>query len=68
MCLVSCWVETVDGKPLVLNETHNMGAFIKGSSLINFNAYLQGESQALVDRNIGLGAFYTALSFTLSYD
>lgn len=61
-------LETVDGKPLVLNEIHNMGAFIKGSNLINFNAYLQGESQALVDRNIGLGAFYAALSFTLSYD
>lgn len=61
-------LETVDGKPLVLNKTHDMGTFIKGSNEINFNAYLQGETAALADKAIGVGSFYATLNFMLGYE
>ena len=61
-------LETSDGKPLPLNKTHSMGELVNGDNLMVFNAYLQGGAQALVDRSIGLGAFYAALNFMLIYD
>lgn len=61
-------LETTAGKPLPLNKTHDMGKLVTGENLISFNAYLQGESTAMTDRTIGLGAFYAALNFTISYE
>lgn len=61
-------LETTDGKHLLLNKAHDMGAFVEGSHLISFNAYLQGEPQALADRSIGLGSFNAVLNFTLNYE
>ena len=61
-------IETIDGKPLALNKIHDMGTLVKGDNLISFNAYLQGESAALADKSIGLGSFFSALNFMLSYE
>ena len=61
-------LETAGGKLLALNKTHAMGTLVKGDNLIDFNAFLQGESQALADRSIGLGSFHAALNFTISYE
>lgn len=61
-------LETSSGKPLALNKTHDMGAMIKGDNLIAFNAYLQGNTQALVNKSIGVGAFQSTMSFTISYE
>ena len=61
-------LETIDGRPLPLNKTHDMGKIKKGDNSINFNVYLQGEPQALADKSIGLGWFYASLNFALSYD
>ncbi|CAI8882152.1 type 1 fimbrial protein [Pseudomonas zeae] len=61
-------LETPGGKPLVLNKIHDMGALIKGDNLISFNAYLQGETKAMQNKSIGLGVFYSIMSFTVSYE
>lgn len=61
-------LETKGGELLALNKAHDMGSFVKGENLISFNAYLQGQTQALADQNIGLGSFYAALNFTISYE
>ena len=61
-------LETTEGMPLSMHKTHSLLELVKGDNLIEFNAYLQGSSQALADRSIGLGAFYAALNFTLSYE
>lgn len=61
-------LESAGGKPLLLNKTHDMGEFVKGDNLINFNAYLQGEPQALAEKNIGLGGFSASLEFVVGYE
>lgn len=61
-------LETSGGKPLLLNKTHDMGALIKGENLVTFNAYLQGETKALVNKSIGVGAFQSVMGFTVSYE
>ena len=61
-------LETINGVPLLLGDTHGMGALVKGENRISFNAYLQGEPKALADKSIGLGGFNTSLEFTISYD
>lgn len=61
-------LETTGGKLLSLNKTHDMGEFVKGDNLINFNVYLQGEPKALADKSIGLGEFSASLKFIVDYE
>jgi type 1 fimbria pilin len=61
-------LETLKGSALPLNKRHNMGTFVSGDNLISFNAYLQGEPEALKNRTLGLGEFKASLTFALSYE
>lgn len=61
-------LETTGGTPLPLNKTHNMGKLASGDNLVSFNAYLQGEPKALVNRSLGLGDFDASLTFALNYE
>ncbi|MBP5107437.1 fimbrial protein [Pseudomonas protegens] len=61
-------LETINGVPLLLGDTHGMGELVKGENRMIFNAYLQGETKALADKSIGLGWFYASMEFTISYE
>lgn len=61
-------LETIDGVPLLLGDTHSMGKLVKGENRVRFNAYLQGVPKALADKSIGLGWFNASLEFTISYE
>lgn len=61
-------LETPGGMALPLNKTHRMRELVSGDNLINFNAYLQGEPEALAKRSLGLGDFEASLTFALSYE
>lgn len=61
-------LESTAGKLLPLSKTHDMGELVTGNNVISFNAYLQGEPQALADRSIGLGSFSAALNFAVTYE
>lgn len=61
-------LETTGSKALPLNKTHRIRELDSGDNLISFNAYLQAESEALANRDLGLGDFEASLTFTLSYE
>lgn len=61
-------LETTTGTALPLNQTHSMGELTSGNTTLNFNAYLQGEPEALASRTLGEGEFAAALTFALSYE
>lgn len=61
-------LESSSGKLLRLNKIHDMGKFYKGNNLVGFNAFLQGETQALAEKNIGLGTFSTSLKVVVGYE
>lgn len=61
-------LETTSGMALPLNHTHRMGELASGDNVISLKAFLQAEPKALTDHSIGLGSFYAALTFNLSYE
>ncbi|WP_342622213.1 fimbrial protein [Pseudomonas alkylphenolica] len=61
-------LETTAGTALPLNKSHRMGELASGDNLISFNAYLQGEPEALANRSLGLGDFEASMTFALSYE
>ncbi|MGN7442889.1 MULTISPECIES: fimbrial protein [Pseudomonas] len=61
-------LESTSGDALPLNKTHPMKVLASGDNLVSFNAYLQGEPEALAKRTLGLGAFDASLTFALSYE
>ncbi|MDD2047818.1 fimbrial protein [Pseudomonas putida] len=61
-------LETTAGTALPLNKSHRMGELSSGDNLLNFNAYLQGEPEALANRSLGLGDFEASMTFALSYE
>ncbi|MNJ73361.1 hypothetical protein D3C77_701470 [compost metagenome] len=61
-------LETMGGSALALNKVHRMGELSRGDNLVSFNAYLQGEPEALANRSLGLGDFEASLTFALSYE
>ncbi|QHF28038.1 hypothetical protein PspR32_09605 [Pseudomonas sp. R32] len=61
-------LETIEGVPLPLNKTHQIGVLSSGDNLLSFNAYLQGEPKVLAKRTLGQGDFEASLTFALSYE
>ena len=61
-------LEKPDGGALPMNKSHRMKQLGSGDNIVNFNAYLQGEPEALANKTLGLGSFEVSLTFSLDYE
>lgn len=61
-------LETTNGSALPVNRSHRMAQLSSGDNVVNFNAYLQGEYDALANKTLGLGAFEVSIIFSLEYE
>lgn len=64
---VGIGIETLQGKPLPLGEVSDEQSISDGANVIELQAYVQGEPQAIADHSIGAGVFNATSTFTLDY-
>jgi type 1 fimbria pilin len=65
---IAIGMETPEGKPLPLNQTGQKYPLAKGSTLIAFKAYVQGEAEAIARKTIERGPFSAVATFSLEYE
>jgi type 1 fimbria pilin len=65
---IAIGMETPEGKPLPLNQTRQKYPLGKGSNLIAFKAYVQGEPEAIAKETIERGPFSAVATFSLEYE
>ncbi|HIE1062984.1 TPA: fimbrial protein [Serratia marcescens] len=65
---VAIGIETPGGQPIALNQPGQRYSLNAGGNIINLQAYVQGEPQAIANRSIVYGAFTSAATFTLEYE
>lgn len=65
---VAIGLEAADGKPIALNQPGQSYPLKAGGNIINLQAYVQGEPQAIATRSITYGAFSAVATFTLEYE
>ncbi|HIE1062989.1 TPA: fimbrial protein [Serratia marcescens] len=64
---VAIGIETPDGQAIALNKSGNSFPLNAGNTVINLQAYVRGEPQAIANRSIIYGAFTSVVTFTLTY-
>ncbi|EOV8484581.1 fimbrial protein [Klebsiella aerogenes] len=65
---VAIGLETQQGKQLLINETSEQYILQEGENLISLNAYVQGEPEAIRNKDIGRGSFSATATFSLEYE
>ncbi|WP_064540185.1 fimbrial protein [Buttiauxella ferragutiae] len=65
---IAIGLETPEGKPLAVNLAGQKYPLAKGSNLIAFKAYVQGEPDAIANEAIERGPFSTVATFSLEYE
>ncbi|ATM76049.1 MULTISPECIES: fimbrial protein [Serratia] len=65
---IAIGLEAADGKPLPLNHAGERYLLAKGSNLMVFKAYVQGEPEALAEKTINRGPFNAVATFSLEYE
>lgn len=65
---VAIGMETPQGQPLPLNQQSGGYTLTDGSNVINLQAYVRGEPEAITHKTIGRGVFTTIATFTLGYE
>lgn len=60
-------IETLQGSPLPLEVASDEQALVAGDNVIELQAYVRGEPQAIQNRSIVAGAFSASSTFTLEY-
>jgi type 1 fimbria pilin len=64
---VAVGLENQDGSPLKINVASPTVALQAGDMALGFQAYVQGEPDALINRRIGHGQFTATTTFLLDY-
>lgn len=64
---IALGIETGDGKLVPLNKTALPYLLSTGSNVLQFQAYVQGEPQAIAQKKINPGAFSAVATFTIEY-
>ncbi len=65
---VGIGLETQEGKALPLNSASEKFRLSAGSNMINLQAYVKGEPEAIQNKSIGRGTFSAVTTFTLEYE
>ncbi|CAI1000446.1 Fimbrial adapter papK precursor [Serratia fonticola] len=65
---IAIGIEAADGKPLPLNHAGHQYPLAKGSNLMVFKAYVEGEPEALANKTIQRGPFNAVATFSLDYE
>lgn len=65
---IAIGMETADGTLLPLNKSGQKYSLVKGSNMIVFKAYLEGEPEAIVNKTIERGSFSAVATFRLEYE
>lgn len=65
---VGIGLETQEGKTLPLKSASEKLELSEGSYMINLQAYVQGEPEAIKNRSIELGTFSAVATFSLEYE
>lgn len=65
---IALGLETVDGRPLPLNQSSAKLQLQTGRNVIALKAYVQGEPTAITDNNIVPGTFSAIATFSLQYE
>lgn len=65
---IAIGMETLDGKPLLLNKASEYLPLRSGSNLLEFKGYVQGEGWALANKMIQRGPFNAVATFSLEYE
>lgn len=60
-------LETLSNKPLPVNSVSDEQVLTNGNNVIELQAYVQGEPNAIRDQTIGHGAYRVTSTFTLDY-
>ncbi|CNK52557.1 MULTISPECIES: fimbrial protein [Yersinia] len=60
-------LETLAGKPLLLNQSSDDIGLTAGNNIITLKAYVRGEPQAITQRTIKRGEFSAVATFNLQY-
>lgn len=61
-------LETPEGQPLQLNQQTGHYLLTDGNNVINLQAYVRGEPEAIEKKTIGRGVFTAISTFTLEYE
>lgn len=61
-------LETPEGQPLQLNQQTGPYPLTDGNNVINLQAYVRGEPEAIEKKAIGRGVFTAISTFTLEYE
>ncbi len=65
---IAIGLETPEGQPLPLNQSSAKYPLRAGNSDVQLRAYVQGEPQAIAQKNITHGAFNATATFILGYE
>ncbi len=65
---IAIGIETMEGKPIPINQPSNVNQLMQGDSPIRFMAYVQGEPEAITQQSIRLGPFNAMVTFSLEYE
>lgn len=65
---VAIGLETQDGRPLPLEQVSPVTPLSAGETQLVYQAYVQGEPDAIANKTIGRGAFTATANFTLVYE
>lgn len=65
---IAVGLENADGSPLAVNQESAQIALNDGLTLLNFQAFVQGEPDALANKTIKRGPFSAIATFHLNYD
>ena len=64
---IALGIETGDGKPVPLNKAAPPYLLSRGGNVLQFQAYIQGEPQAIAQKKINPGAFSAVATFAIEY-
>ncbi|HCM63146.1 MAG TPA: exotoxin [Morganella sp. (in: Bacteria)] len=65
---IAVGLENADGSPLAVNQESPQIVLNDGLTLLNFQAFVQGEPDALANKTIKRGPFSAIATFHLNYD
>lgn len=65
---IAIGMETPQGQPLPLNQQTNAYQLRDGNNVINLQAYVRGEPEAINNKAIGRGVFTGIATFRLDYE
>lgn len=64
---IAIGLENQTGQPLPLNKTGQIYLLVSGSNVLMFQAYVQGEPEAIAKRTISGGPFSAVATFSIEY-